>query len=312
MLMDEAINGTGMDQIINSAAPEGQVNTRNMAQLTRKLAAVGNDVTAVLHQWGTNNMSLPDADFQNLLTALFYGTGPAAGDRSLAAELAPGWVPVISPLTRHTGAALYQGNAQSARRSGVAWANARNLTVGPPVSDLRIENAGGPHQTGGTPTGALSIMARHAVAAARALGLDTSQNPHFGTAALGGGGATITVQTVRPNGGTLYSPAPAALRSFEVDAGGTGTWSGSGFTAAIAGDTVVLTKASGSWPAGTRVRHLSGGANRANGDGAAEDAIIAGMLYETWAGDVVLSRGLPVIGSLSGGKWVPDWEVVCA
>ncbi len=316
MLIDEAINGTGMDQIISSASVEGQVNTRNMAQLTRKLAAVGTDVTAVLHQWGTNNMALAGAGFQNLLTALYYGTGPSAGDRSLPAELAAGWVPVICPLTRHTGAAVYTGNAQSARRAMVDWANAQTpaLVVSPPVSDFRIENAGGPHQDATTLMGIAPIMSRMAIGAARMLGLDTSQNPCFSTAALTGGGATITIQTVLPNGGALYSPTPTALRSFQVstDAGTTWLSAPGNFSAAISGNTVVLTKTSGIWSAGVRVRFQSGGEARADGDGTTEDIIIAGMLYETWSKDVVMGRGLPVVGSLSGGKWVPDWDVVAA
>jgi len=312
MLIDEAVNGTGMDQIINSASAEGEINTRNMAQLTRKLAAYGADVSAVIHNWGTNNMALAPAAFQNLLEALFFGTGPAAGDRSLAAELAAGWVPVISPLTRHVGTPVYTGNADTARAAAVAWANANGVTVGPPLSDLRIENGGGPHQTGATVTGIARMMARLAVAAARALGLDPSRNPHFTGATLGGGGTVITVSVALPNGGTLYSPAPAALRSFEVDAGGTGSWTATGFTAALAGNSAVLTKTSGSWPAGTRVRYLSNGEGRADGDGAAEDAILAGALYETWAADTLTGHGLPVLGSLSGGRWVPDWQATCA
>lgn len=307
MLIDEAVNGSGMTQIIDSASPENSVNGRNMNQLTRKLAVVGNDVSAVVHNWYTSDAGAGYAGFQERLDALFYGTGPQAADRNLTAELAPGWVPVMSPGTRDSRSAAHNRVIEAA----VAWANARDVTVGPVIADLRIEDAGGPHETAQMRMGSALMMQRMAIAAARAMGLDPSRNPYFTTAALTDGGATITIQTVRPNGGSLYSPTPNALRYFDVSTDGGATFSFTGFSAAILGNTVVLTKASGTWAAGTVVAHDLNGPPRDNGDGPAEDAIVNGMLYETWAGDVIQSppRGLPFAGTLSGGKWVAGWQV---
>lgn len=141
-----------------------------------------------------------------------------------------------------------------------------------------------------------------AVAAARALGLDTSQNPYFTGATFGVDQSQIVISVALPNGGTLTSPAPGAIRNFTV--GGVST----GFTGAIVGNAVVLTKDSGTWNAGVQVRHVNGGENRADGDVAAEAAIIDGMLYETWAPDAV-GVGLPVSGRMDGGIWVPTFAV---
>ena len=79
---------------------------------------------------------------------------------------------------------------------------------------------------------------------------------------------------------------------------------------AIVGNTVVLTKTvpGTPWLTGTQVRYLSGLQNRNDNDGATEDLIINAALYETWNKEVI-GRGMPVLGSLSGGKWFPDWSV---
>lgn len=124
-------------------------------------------------------------------------------------------------------------------------------------------------------------------------------------------GATLTVGVSLQNGGTLTSPTPGALRSFQVDEGSTGTWSSAGFTAAISGNSVVLTRSTGTWAANTKVRYLQGLEDRASGDSATEDLIINSALYETWAADVI-GRGLPVLGSNTGSAWEPNWEATAA
>jgi hypothetical protein len=144
---------------------------------------------------------------------------------------------------------------------------------------------------------------------ARAMGLDTSKNPYFTTVSRSG--ATLTVGVSLQNGGTLTSPTPGALRSFQVDEGSTGTWSSAGFTAAISGNSVVLTRSTGTWAANTKVRYLQGLEDRASGDSATEDLIINSALYETWAADVI-GRGLPVLGSNTGSAWEPNWEATAA
>jgi hypothetical protein len=143
---------------------------------------------------------------------------------------------------------------------------------------------------------------------ARAVGLDSSQNPYFDKASLSSDGTTITVTGVLPNGGSLYSPAPMNLRNFIVaDANAVNPLEG--FSAQLVGNTVVLTKNSGTWTPGTRVRYLANGENNLSDDHDLERALIDGMVYETWSPDI-LGKGLPVTGMHADGAWVPEFDVV--
>ena len=297
MIVDFAVSGTGVTQLINDDAAG-----RSWSVLQHKLDTHGADISVMVKQWGTSDMT--NGAYGDLMDALVSGSGPQAGDHNLDAVLQPGYAFAVSPLTRHTGGDAYVGNAISLRQQEVAWANLRSVAVGPPVSDFQIDSGGGPHQIGSdTDPSSVRMAARMAVAAARALGLDTSQNPYFGGAAWGADPSEIVVSVVLPNGGTLTSPAPDAVRNFMVNGLTTG------FTARVVGDTVVLTKDSGTWPPGSTVAYLSNGEDRAGGDAAAEAAIVAGMLYETWAPDAA-GTGLPVMGARVGGVWVPDFAAV--
>ena len=298
MIVDFAVSGTGIFQLIDDS-----VAGRDWSVLQHKLDRLGNDISVMVKQWGTSDMS--NGDYGGLLDALVSGTGTQAADHNLNAALQPGWAFAVSPLTRHTGGSSYVGNAAQTRSAEVAWANANGVTVGPPVSDFAIEAVGGPHQGSGPgDTASMRLGARMAVAAARALGLDGSQNPHFTGAAWGADQSEIVVSVALPNGGTLASPTPDAVRNFVVD-GLT-----SGFSARIVGNTVVLTKDAGTWAPGTVLNYVSGGENRDSGETAAEAAIVAGTLYETWPAARDDTGGLPVMGSLDGGVWVPAFDVV--
>lgn len=300
MYIDETVAGTSSQQLIDDS--QGQ---RSWADLQAKLDAVGNDVSLILINWGTAEAEtgVDAAVMADRWDAMFFGEGPLVQDHSMQAALQPGWVIAVSPLTRHTtnyGTAI--GNI---RRYQVDWAHARGVAVGPPVSDLRIEAAGGPHQIGDDVNGNRVMMARLALAGLKALGLADFQQPHFTTVSRAG--AVITVSVALPNGGSLFSRSPSALRSFTVNG------STSGFTAAVAGNTVTLTKTTGVWSAGDVVAYSSNLQDRAGGDSAAEAAIMETALYETWADDVVTGWGLPVLGGLDGsGNWVPDWSAVAA
>ena len=314
MVIVDAVNGTSMTTLYDTPS-----SLRSWDMLQFKLDTWGNDVTSVVHQWATSDGGTTSSTgttnttvYKERLDALFYGTGAAAGANNLAAAM-PNAVFTMSPTTRYTEnspGGFSVGQHNRARTQVCEWAYANNATVGPPVSDIRIENAGGPHQSSIDPMGSNVMMTRFAIAFARSLGLDVSKNAYFTTAAFNTGKTTITVSAGLPNGGTLYSPTPTELRSFEVLDGGTGAWLSTTFTAAIVGNTVVLTKTvpGTPWLTGTQVRYLSGLQNRNDNDGATEDLIINAALYETWNKEVI-GRGMPVLGSLSGGKWFPDWSV---
>lgn len=287
LLQDEAWVGTSMLDFIVDA------NTaRRWDRFQLLIDSYGNDLTAVLHEWGTNDAGR--GDFHELLDELVTGNSANySGDHTLNAALQPGYGFVLMPLTRHSQDGF--GNYERTWRLGLAAAQTHGWVTGPFISDLRIEDAGGPHQSDIHPKGNPTLGARLAIGAARAVGADATHNPGFtGTASFGPGNTTITLPVLLPNGGVLSSPTPSALRNIEISEDGGNTFATSGFTAGIAGGAVVLTKTSGAWPAGlTRVRGLPLGEQRTDGDGTAEDAIVDGMLYESWGPDLS-GLGLPL------------------
>jgi hypothetical protein len=86
---------------------------------------------------------------------------------------------------------------------------------------------------------------------------------HAGTATLGGGGTTITLPVTVPAGGTLTTVdggSGVATTLYEVSTDSGATWASTGFTAAVSGSDIVLTKSSGNWTlSGLRVRPMWGG-----------------------------------------------------
>jgi hypothetical protein len=326
MIVDDTATGTGFADLCNDAQPA----LRSWQMLQGKLDAFGTDITLIVHQWATNDANTSGTAgttnttvYKERLDALFKGTGAAATWAHYLSDVIPGAEIVMSPTSRYiqlnTPIAFQDPYYQHERtRTQVCeWAYANGKKVGPPLSDVRVEDGtAGPGATHTSGEGSKTGIVRIAVAAARGLGLDVSTNPYFTTAAFNPGRTTIAVSVALPNGGTLYCPTPTAVRSFEVQDGGVGNWlpdsvasPGTGtFTAAVVGNTVVLTKNSGTWAVGTKVRYLSGLQDRRGGDGASEDAIVAAALYETWALDV-LGKGLPLLGSLVSGNWYPDWSV---
>ncbi|SHE79929.1 hypothetical protein SAMN05444339_10296 [Loktanella atrilutea] len=316
-IIDGAVNGTGPIQLMQDSNA-----ARSWAELQTKIDRVGGKLDAIVMNWATtewravsNGIGEGDVVFE----ALMLGSGPAwdalvaanggtAGLHSFGSYVAAGAKVILEPATRYSSP-LINGDVHSPTRlNQINMANTKGWTVGPPISDFAIQAFGtdlnGPHQDAAK-QGNRRMGARSAIGIARAFGRDSSTNPYFTTVVRSGG--TLTVSVALPNGGTLSSPAPTALRNWQVDDGGSGTFVSTGFTAAISGNTVILTKTSGSWAAGTKVKYLANGEPRADSDGAAEDAIVAGMLYETW-GPSTLEVGLPVMGSLSGGKWVSFYE----
>ncbi|MGE9290864.1 MAG: hypothetical protein ACQKBT_07730, partial [Puniceicoccales bacterium] len=303
LIVDAAINGTGPDQLMDD-----DLTGREWSDLQQKLDAYGADVSVVLMNWATQGWGSIGSTAETM-EALIYGTGSAASgiEHNLADVLQPGWVFGLSPATRYVRNLASYGGHAGVRSDQVHFANDYGILVGPPVSDFEIEAAGGPHQL---PGGSVTLGSRLAITAARALGLDTSENAYFaGTAEFNEDRTTITIPVVLPNGGTLSSPAPQAIRSFGVDDGGISGYVTAGFSAEIAGNTVVLTKDSGSWQPATKVVYYSDLEDRAANNSQAESDILAGALYETWSIDS-LGLGMPVLGSRSSEEWIPSFSAV--
>lgn len=303
MIVDAAINGTGPDQLMDD-----DLTGRDWADLQQKLDAYGADISVVLMNWATQGWGSIGST-EETMEALIYGTGSAASgiEHSLADALQPGWLFGLSPATRYVKKLASYGGHAGVRSAQINFANDHTITVGPPVSDFEIESAGGPHQLA---AGSVTLGSRLAVTAARVLGWDTSENAYFaGTAEFNEERTTITIPVVLPNGGILSSPAPQAIRSFGVDDGGINGYVTTGFSAEIVGDSVVLTKDSGSWQPSTQVVYYSDLEDRAANDAQAEADILAGALYESWPTDS-LGLGMPVLGTHSNGQWIPSFSAI--
>lgn len=318
MIYDDAVNGTSMRTLL-----EGGVHTedRQWADITDKLALYGNDVTAVIWNWLMNEGASSGSDVAPLMSAMFLPASQNDMAHSLVKELAPGWTLGVLGGDRES----YITGREGMRRERARFAQDNGFALGPVVSDYRIEDGGGPHpiaqdslpgQAGYGPTAALPhgparFGQRMAVTALRAIGLDASQNPYYANARLSPDRTTILIDAVAVNGGTISSPAPTALRSWYVKEPADGDYAttlAKGARAILNGTTVEITRATGSWPAGTRIMRMDDSEKRAAGDGAAEDAIHAGGIYESWPLDP-LGFGFPVVGRRDAeGKWWPLFE----
>lgn len=295
MIMNVAKSGTSLAALLDDAQ-----TSRQWARLQAKLDKTTSSVSVVVMNWGTADANQPEAKIKGMLDALVLGTGAEYKGHSLKDSLRAGFRFAISPLSRHSDDTY--GDYADTQRWQVEWANLNNMPVGPSLIDYRIENPGGPHSDPLVLKGNPLFGARTMMAVERALGLNSQANPHYDATNVTRSGNTITIPVVTPNGGALSSPTPAALSNWQVNGAGTG------FTAALSGSNVVLTKASGNWSAGDVVTYLHNGETRAANDGTAEDRIVDGVLYEAISNDT-LNLGLPVVGSLSGGKWTPAFSV---
>lgn len=319
MFLAEHISGTGIDQLLDDS-----LAARDWSDLSAMVAKGGgaSNVTTTVLQWGTNFMS--SADIQGSHVApLYEGVQPDdasyTNDHGLAGILDAGVVHALSPLTRHTAAsdtAGYTGNAGECRAEEIAYAQANGFAIGPfcddyPTGDGAAQDYG-PHPYQSTQESNARLGGRVMAAVMRAAGVDASVNPTLGTPVRSG--AAITVPATLPNGGSLQTywgfnsltpPAGAlSVSGFEVlEPSGSWSYGESGasveFTAEISGSNVVLTRASGSWAAGTSVRYLANGPISFTGLTAAQgNERLRGMLYESGAQEGGL--GLPVSGLWSG------------
>lgn len=299
-LVRESVNGTSVLDFTDDT-----LGARMWSDLTDKTDKYGADITAVLENWNTANQGAlegsEDIDILQGFDAHLseHGAVPTHGLRDV---LRPGYAYATMPATRNSK--LFNDVDHSVAK--IVRANALGYPVGVPVGDYEIDDDGGPHPLA-TGQGNVRFGARLAILAARSVGLSAvPQNPHFaGTATRSADGMHIDLPVVLPNGGVLSSQAPNALSGFRVNENGAG-YSASGFTTAIVGtDTVRLTKTSGSWASAAQlvVGRLANLPINAPIERATEQTIMAGELYETWAGDVT-GVGLPVHGKLNAsGEW---------
>lgn len=291
MIMIEAVSGTSILQFLDDAE-----TGRAFSDLTDKTAKYGGDVSVVAPSWITANASPLDGD-TGIEILLGIDTHGEAVDHDLTDALQAGFGYGVTPGTRHR----YR-SAMGYSKQEVDWANANAYTVGPIVTDYEIA-AGDSAHPNNDGQGNVRLGARLAITAARVLDLDDSENPSLAAVYRSFDGTKIIITTNRPNGGSLYSPAPLALRGFEVQENG-GSYETTGFSAEIVGNTVELTRNSGTWAAAENlVVGKIPNFDEVNPVVALnEQALVAGELYETWADDV-LGLGLPVHGQLVSSNW---------
>ncbi|WP_276946654.1 hypothetical protein [Haematobacter massiliensis] len=318
MVVNETVSGTSMRVLLEGGVDAD--NDRQWADITDKLVLWGRDYTAILWNWLMNEGSPSGVNVTPLMAAMFLPANASDMTHSLVTELEPGWTLGVIGGDRESRI----NDRDGMRAARIAFAHDNGFTVGPAVSDYRIENAGGPHPgkqfnapgVGYTPPevfehGNARFMQRMAVMALQIAGVVSEPVPHpyLANARLSGDGK-IYVDAVAVNGGTIYSPAPAALRSWYVkepgepyftsltEKGGTAV-----LNTSVSPPRAEISRASGAWAAGTVIRRMDDSEKRADNDGAAEDAIHAGGIYETWAHDP-LGFGFPVVGMRdAGGKW---------
>jgi hypothetical protein len=182
-----------------------------------------------------------------------------------------------------------------------------NATLGGFQNDIQMDGPSGPHQLLDDVYGNINFCVRMANAVVHAAKLSSLNVRPTISAVTGVGTAILTVGFTLVNGGALMTGASgAALTGFEVSTNGGTVWSAEGgtipFTPTLVGNTVTLTKASGTWPAGTRVRYLPH-FPVTTGSLATDRTAIKGMLYESRADMAVpnaaeLPAGVPIRNSI--------------
>ena len=299
MVIRESVNGTRVNQFLD----DGQAG-RTFDPIEASVAAVGGDVSIVLHQWGTSDAG--EADYGDLHDALNAATPTAPMDHSLPQALDAGYEYLVMPLSRHSNSYM-----DSIRQASVAWAQANSKPVGPWFSDVTIDEGGGTtgaHQTITVLMGNPNWGAKAGIGVARAVGIDTSTNPYFAQGVeLSSDRTKLTVTPVLPNGGTLYSPAPTNLSQFFVSENGGSSYATDGFIAAIANGKVEITKdSSGTFATGSIVSVRSDNRNFETGVWSEAD-ITAGVLYESYDKDR-MNRGLMVMGGRdTSGNYITNY-----
>lgn len=292
MLVQEAVSGTSIIELLDDSETD-----RDWSDLTDKTDKYGGDISVVVESWVTSNDS-PLAGNEGIDLLQGIDDHGFSVDHSFADVFQSGYAFAEAGGTRHA-----LDNFDGYEAEIVDRANELGYAVGPPISDYEIEDGGSAHANDAG-QGNIRLGTRLAVTVARALGLDTSENPSLNAGYRSFDGTILYLTFNLPNGGTLYSPAPTALSGFEISENSGSSWSGSGFTTGITGDYITLTKDSGTWAtAGSvQIRKLSNLADDVSIVEAQEQALVDGELYETWSDDA-LGLGLPVHGVLDGGDW---------
>ncbi len=271
-------NGRSRDQYMNNGIPAlwGASADPASGMVPSAVHAARRRFTLFLENWHTADQGAINAgQLPALNDELYAGIGGGGARRNFAQFplVHPVWIAGV-PFIRHrnTGATstdaarqpfenariamrdYYRGTGGSAAILRDVGAYMTALAMGP-ITDA-------PHQRTDDERGNTHYARWSALALARAARLFAVDVETTFTSASRSG-SVITVSSNRPNGGSLQTMVDDQTPvGFEVSEDGGATWSRSTGTTAFAiarsGNEVTLTRASGSWAAGTRVRYLFG------------------------------------------------------
>ncbi|MGF1454511.1 MAG: hypothetical protein ACFB6R_03945 [Alphaproteobacteria bacterium] len=324
MICSLAESGSNPLQMIADDATKTAQNNREdwrlWSTVVDNVTAWGDDNAVIAWLW--SGSIIGRSDQADIMSATIYGSAGAPGGSSLQsanpsplaetgrsiADLFDNFDVLFMPVTRRrlkTGdSATDDGPFDTdnedqvgvVREKQQAYAEEQGWTIGPPPTIHRIEPDGPVHQDAAATDGVPWLSELFMTGLAWHYGWVDRVEVAMASAVFNAGRTTITVTfDPIPAGLTLTAAAPTAVTGFEVDDGGTGTASRSGFTAAISGSQVVLTKTSGAWSAGSTLYHMRKGP-QSYGLSVDQTPLINGALRLTGQPSTT-GIGIPVSGS---------------
>lgn len=226
--------------------------------------------------WDWWTAMVGNTNMGQLLDAVVKGEGPDASDHFIFDGTvfdATGYKLAMTGGTRSNAAASpppgfdnYPDNraANLAQQRAWARANPAAAVVGPVIPDMAIDDEGA---EGGSAPGSLKLTGHHpsvwvkegawrlgyrlGEAHLRAKGYSTLQDPSLdaGGATMNGARTVLTIPLNLPNAGSApKTQGGASINGIEFSEDGGATRANTGYSAAIVGSDLVVTKDSGSWP----------------------------------------------------------------
>lgn len=267
--------GTGMDQWSDNA-----LTNRKLTDSELLATLAGTDITALVHQLGTNDLPAGVNFEEQRLDPVLLGSDPGGlpftmdnsvrGATRATGVFDSGTHLIMCPLSRHAydNAGTPVDNFEAfgstdddvriARQELVSFCtnNPTITTLGVWFDDILMDNGSGdigPHQDYDDNRGNRRMGARMAQSIAKGLGLETIANPEIQSAARSGNTIDITISL--PNGGTLVTGATQtggsvpvgedAVQGFEISEDAGSTWNRNGAASGVGFSAAITDAANG-------------------------------------------------------------------
>lgn len=283
-IVSGAVSGTTNYSLVYDA-----ITSRSWDDLVEMLDFTGRRMSVIYHNWGNSDAAQgskfgeavldpvlygaqPDLAANLTIGVTTYGVGnpPPAPDHYLTdGDIEGAFKIVVTPVTRATDALA--ANYDATRRETLDYIAAHAAIIkGPNIDLMRTGGASGasaasPHPDETVAMGNEYLGAYHAEGIMRAMALSNLVDPTIASVQFTDATkAVIRVSVTLPSGGALKTRDNATwsanVQGFEVSDNAGSSWSRTGFTGAIVGNTVELTKTTGAWTGGgsTMVRYLYG------------------------------------------------------